>query len=92
MSLDTISVCEPCIAYDGAIEPSYWDGDPEGFARCESGWLKNQDLIIAYTYADDDPDGEGYPVRHFDSGPCAICGSFMGGDYYTCTYTTKEKP
>ena len=86
----TIDVCESCIAMEAGMEPSYWYGDDEGFARSEAGWIEHADLVIAWTYADDDPDCEGYPVRHFGSGPCAICGSTLGGDYHTCTYASRQ--
>jgi hypothetical protein len=44
-------------------------------------------MTIAWTYADDDTEHEGYPVSHFSAAPCAICGTHMAGDRHPCTYS-----
>lgn len=87
--METISVCESCYAMNSGMEPSYWDGDPEGYARSEAGWIAHHKLAISPTYAEDDPEGHGYPIHGFASGPCAICKSTMGGNYYDCTYSWR---
>ena len=80
---DTIEVCQDCVYFDANGPSDGWDSETE--ARITAAWSEN-DLTIGLTFLNSDPDHHGEPVYGFYRGPCAVCGTTLGGDYYTCTY------
>lgn len=77
----TGDICEPCYALNSGIDPSYWEGDAEGFAHAERHALEWAELGVMVLDTGENP------VAHFGKA-CIVCGTPpCAGTVYTGTLT-----
>ena len=88
--MDTINVCEACVYLHANGADEYFDGHDDALEAC----IKGFETVggISFTYPEDDPEGHGMPVHDgFSRDQCGVCGTFMGGTRYACTYWMRDE-